>query len=101
MEGPMRGFIAIFEDVEDPRAGNVRHNLLELLFIALAAVLCGAESCADMADFGAAKEDVLREVLGLEHGTPGLASFSRVFLRVDREVFGVAFSSVLVAFCES
>jgi predicted transposase YbfD/YdcC len=100
MEGPMRGFIAIFEDVEDPRAGNARHNLLELLFIALAAVLCGAESCADMADFGEAKEDVLREVLRLEHGTPSHDTFSRVFRLLDPEAFEVAFARFMAAFAK-
>ncbi|MEC9345799.1 MAG: transposase family protein, partial [Pseudomonadota bacterium] len=39
-----------FSDVPDPRASNARHDLPELLFVALAAVLCGAESCADMAE---------------------------------------------------
>lgn len=96
----MRGFIAIFEDVEDPRAGNARHDLLELLFIALAAVLCGAESCADMADFGAAKEDVLREVLRLEHGTPSHDTFSRVFRLLDPQAFEVAFARFMVAFAK-
>lgn len=97
----MRGFIAIFEDVEDPRAGNARHDLLELLFIALAAVLCGAESCADMADFGAAKEDVLREVLRLEHGTPSHDTFSRVFRLLDPEAFEAAFARFMGAFAKS
>jgi len=96
----MRGFIAIFEDVEDPRAGNARHDLLELLFVALAAVLCGAESCADMADFGAAKEDVLREVLRLEHGTPSHDTFSRVFRLLDPEAFEVAFARFMAAFAK-
>lgn len=96
----MRGFISIFEDVEDPRAGNARHDLLELLFIALAAVLCGAESCADMADFGEAKEDVLREVLRLEHGTPSHDTFSRVFRLLDPEAFEAAFASFMVAFAK-
>ena len=66
----MEGFISVFSDVEDPRADNARHNLLEVLFIALAAVLCGAESCSDMADFGEAKETLLRQVLRLENGVP-------------------------------
>lgn len=96
----MRGFISIFEDVEDPRAGNARHDLLELLFIALAAVLCGAESCADMADFGKAKEDVLREVLRLEHGIPSHDTFSRVFRLLDPEAFEAAFASFMVAFAK-
>ena len=97
----MRGFISIFEDVEDPRAENARHDLLELLFIALAAVLCGAESCADMADFGEAKEDVLREVLRLEHGVPSHDTFSRVFRLLDPEAFEAAFTRFMVAFAKS
>jgi predicted transposase YbfD/YdcC len=97
----MRGFISIFEDVEDPRAENARHDLLELLFIALAAVLCGAESCADMADFGEAKEEVLREVLRLEHGTPSHDTFSRVFRLLDPEAFEAAFTRFMAAFAKS
>jgi predicted transposase YbfD/YdcC len=97
----MRGFISIFEGVEDPRAENARHDLLELLFIALAAVLCGAESCADMADFGEAKEDVLREVLRLEHGIPSHDTFSRVFRLLDPEAFETAFARFMAAFAKS
>jgi predicted transposase YbfD/YdcC len=97
----MRGFISIFESVEDPRAENARHDLLELLFIALAAVLCGAESCADMADFGEAKEDVLREVLRLDHGIPSHDTFSRVFRLLDPEAFEAAFTRFMAAFAKS
>jgi predicted transposase YbfD/YdcC len=97
----MRGFITIFEDVEDPRAENARHDLLELLLIALAAVLCGAESCADMADFGKAKEDMLREVLRLEHGVPSHDTFSRVFRLLDPEAFEAAFTRFMAAFAKS
>ena len=64
--------------------------MLELLFIALAAVLCVAESGADMADFGEAKEDPLQEVLQLEHGIPGHDTFSRVFCLLDPEAFELA-----------
>jgi predicted transposase YbfD/YdcC len=97
----MRGFVSIFEDLEDPRAENARHDLLELLFIALAAVLCGAESCADMADFGEAKKEVLREVLRLEHGTPSHDTFSRVLRLLDPEAFETAFTRFMAAFAKS
>jgi predicted transposase YbfD/YdcC len=97
----MRGFISIFRDVEDPRAENARHDLLELLFIALAAVLCGAENCADMAEFGLAKEDVLREVLRLEHGIPSHDTFSRVFRLMDATAFEAAFRHFMAAFAKS
>ena len=40
----MGRFKKVFRRLPDPRASNARHNLLEILVIALAAVLCGAES---------------------------------------------------------
>jgi predicted transposase YbfD/YdcC len=97
----MEGFISVFLDVEDPRADNARHNLLEVLFIALAAVLCGAESCADMADFGEAKEGLLRQVLRLEHGVPSHDTFSRIFRLLDPEKFEAAFRRFMAAFAKT
>ena len=53
----MDGFIACFEDLEDPRTGNAgRHDLLEILMIALCTVLCGGQSAVDMAEFAEDKE---------------------------------------------
>lgn len=48
----METFAAYFSGLEDPRARNARHDLLEVVFVALAATLCGAEDCTDMAAFG-------------------------------------------------
>lgn len=94
----MGRFIAVFSDLEDPRASNAQHNLLEIIFMALAAILCGAESCADMADFGRAKEVLLRQLLRLEHGIPSHDTFSRVFRRLDPEAFEAAFRRFMAAF---
>jgi predicted transposase YbfD/YdcC len=91
-------FISIFSDLEDPRASNAQHGLLEIIFIALAAVLCGAESCADMADFGRAKEGLLRQLLRLEHGIPSHDTFSRVFRLLDPEAFEAAFRRFMATF---
>jgi DDE_Tnp_1-associated len=43
----MGDFFVIFEALPDPRDINARHDLREILFIALAAMLCGAESCVE------------------------------------------------------
>ncbi|RVE80497.1 transposase family protein, partial [Sinorhizobium meliloti] len=45
----MSRFAACFEDLPDPRGRNARHPLTSILFIAVAAIVCGAESCTDMA----------------------------------------------------
>jgi predicted transposase YbfD/YdcC len=87
-----------FAAVPDPRAGNVRHDLSELLFIACAALLCGAETCEDMAEFGLAKEPLLRQVLRLAHGTPSHDTFSRVFRLLDPVAFEDAFHRFTTAF---
>ncbi|SKC02732.1 transposase family protein, partial [Sphingopyxis flava] len=48
----MSWFAAAFDDLRDPRTGNARrHDLLEVLTMALTASICGAESCSDFADF--------------------------------------------------
>ena len=66
----MEKFRKAFRRLPDPRADNARHDLLEVLLIALAATLCGAEGPSDMATFGRSKEGLLRLVLRLEHGIP-------------------------------
>ena len=74
----MDGFCDHFAGVSDPRAANARHDFLEVIFIALAAVLCGAQDCTDMALFAQAKLDLLRPVLKLKHGPPSHDTFSRM-----------------------
>jgi hypothetical protein len=77
--------ITIFREVRDPRDFNARHDLAGMLFIALAATLCGAKSCVEIADFAAANEDALAEIVALPHGPPSHDSFSRVFRLLDPE----------------
>src|SRR5262252_9324058 len=80
----MEAFAACFEGLEDPRTGNAgRHNLLEILMIALCTVLCGGQTAVDMHVFGRAKEGFLRKFLKLEHGPPSHDTFSRVFRLLD------------------
>jgi hypothetical protein len=86
---------SIFADLEDPRTGNARrHDLHEILMIALCTVLCGGEDCSDMARFGHAKRDFLQEFLTLEHGIPSHDTFSRVFRRLDPIQFQACFLAV-------
>jgi len=94
----MERFKRTFRHLPDPRAANARHDLLEVLVIALAAVLCGATTCSDMADFGRAKEAVLRRFLRLEHGIPSHDTFSRVFRLLRPQAFEAAFRSFMAAF---
>lgn len=94
----MGGFGRCFAEVPDPRADNAWHDLVEVLFIALAAVLCGARGCSDMAEFGRAKEPLLRQMLRLAHGVPSHDTFSRVFRRLDPVAFEAAFRKFMAGF---
>jgi hypothetical protein len=94
----VESFPDYFGAVPDPRASNARHNLLEVMYVALAAVLCGAEDCTDMAEFAEAKLGVLREVVKLAHGPPSHDTFSRVFRLLEPEPFEAAFAKFTAAF---
>jgi predicted transposase YbfD/YdcC len=93
-------FKKVFRKLDDPRAANASHDLLEILFIALAAVLCGAEGPSDMAQFGRSKEWLLRGILRLEHGIPSHDTFSRVFRLLDPRAFENAFRRFVQAFAK-
>lgn len=61
----MQLFIAAFQGVPDPRAENVRHDLVDLLIIAFIAVLCGAQNCSEIAEFGREKHKLFKRFLKL------------------------------------
>jgi predicted transposase YbfD/YdcC len=71
---------------------------LEILLIALAATLCGAEGCVDMALFGRAKAPLLRRFLRLEGGIPSHDTFSRIFRLLDPDAFEASFGRFVAAF---
>jgi predicted transposase YbfD/YdcC len=97
----MRKFNKIFRDLPDPRAPNAVHDLLEILVIALAAVVCGAKGPTDMALFGRSKEKLLRQLLPLEHGIPSHDTFGRVFRALDPQAFEHGFRRFMAAFAKA
>jgi len=87
--------------LEDPRVDRTkRHALIDILMIALCATLCGAEGWEDMQEFGLAKEQWLRERLGLElaNGIPTDDTFRRVFSRLDPVQFAAGFAAWIRSF---
>jgi predicted transposase YbfD/YdcC len=79
----MEPVLSILRAVRDPRAFNARHELSAILFIALAATLCGQRTCVDIADFGAVNEAELAEIIDLPHGAPSHDCFSRLLRLLD------------------
>lgn len=92
----MSWFDKAFAALPDPRTGNAkRHDLLEILTIALTATVCGAESCSDFADFAVDRADLFREFLRLENGVPSHDTFSRIFRLLDPTAFAGCFGRFL------
>ncbi len=80
--------IAHFKDLPDPRVDRTKdHELIDILVIAICALLCAAESFDDMEDFGKAKQDWFKTFLSLRNGIPSHDTFNRVFAALDPEQF--------------
>src|SRR6056297_318195 len=91
----MQIFLSAVEVVPDPRASNVWHDLGELLVIAFVSVLCGSNSCAEMAAFGRAKEHLFKDFLKLKHAISSHHPFTDVFRMIDPKALDAAFGEVL------
>lgn len=90
--------LELFEEVPDPRDFTAQHPLPEILFIALAAVLCGATHCTEMALFAKSRLELLRQFIPLEKGPPSHDTFSRVLGALDPAAFNAAFARFMAAF---
>jgi len=78
----------------DPRLQRRRkHELIDVLLIAVTALLCGAENFSHRAQFGTAKEAWLRTFLTLAHGIPSHDTFRRVCMLLSPEKFSAVFLS--------
>jgi hypothetical protein len=83
-EQPCASLEACFGDLPDPRVqGRCDHKLIEIILIAVCAVLCGAESWSQVEEFGQAKEAWLKRYLDLPAVIPSHDTFSRVFRLLD------------------
>lgn len=90
--------IDILDEVPDPRGYNIRHDLTDILFAALAAVLCGATDCTGMAVFVQARLELLRQFVPLKGGAPSHNTFSTVLGMLDPQAFNTAFGRFMAAF---
>lgn len=90
-----------FRDVEDPRVEYlVQHKLLDIITVAICAVICGADSWVDVETYGRAKQDWLMTFLELPNGIPSHDTFGDVFARLDPEQFQGGFVSWIQAVYE-
>ena len=92
---------SICKQINDPRIDRKRvHSADAIVYIAMAAVICGAESWYEIEDFGNAKIDFFRERLpGLE-SIPSHDTFNRFFSALNPEYFERIFRHWMFEICE-
>jgi predicted transposase YbfD/YdcC len=95
MSAPMHAsIVAHFQDLEDPRIDRAKkHNLLDIIIIAVCTLLTGGEGFRDMELFGQSKHRWLKTFLALPHGIPSHDTFGRVFARLNPQRFHACFLS--------
>ena len=86
-EGPvsLKSHFSILKDTRDPI--RRRHLLIDILMIAIAAVLCGADGWTEIEEFGKSNEAWFRKFLALDNGIPSHDTFGRVFSLLQPTVF--------------
>lgn len=81
-----------FAQITDPRVErSQRHKLIDIITIAICAVICGADTWVDIESYGQAKFEWLKQFLELANGIPSHDTFARVFARLNPDEFQQSF----------
>jgi predicted transposase YbfD/YdcC len=90
-----------FATLEDPRMDRTRlHDLMDIVVIAICAVICGADGWQDIAKYAQAKQEWLSTFLALRNGIPSHDTFRRVFCILDPSAFHECFQRWIDALSE-
>ncbi|MEP7285125.1 MAG: ISAs1 family transposase [Chloroflexota bacterium] len=82
-----------FRDIPDPCVeGRCEHLWIEVIIIAICAIITGAESWVEVETFGTLKEEWLKSFLRLPGGIPSHDTFGRIFSALDAEAFQMGFA---------
>lgn len=97
----MSDFMSHFSNIPDPRVERCkRHELMDILFLSISAVLCGAEGWEEIEDFGHARLDWLKKYFPFEEGIPKHDTIARVLSRLEPVALQNSFISWMNAACE-
>ena len=90
----MADFIEHFSIIPDPRIERCKkYNLIEILFLCMAAVVCGASGWEEIEDFGRAREAWLRQYLPYANGIPSHDTIARVMSRLNPQALQSSFAA--------
>src|SRR5919106_2108329 len=89
----IKGLAACFTELQDPReTRRCDHRLIDILAIAVCAVIACAESWEDIELYGRSKRAWLETFLELPNGIPSHDTFRRVFMLSDPDAFEACFA---------
>ena len=89
---PTAAILEYFQEVTDPRIERQKlHQLLDIIVIAICAVICGADTWVDVEPFGQSKLAWQKSFLELPNGIPSHDTFGRVFGLLDPVEFQTGF----------
>jgi len=81
-----------FLGIEDPRIDRTkRHKLIDIMTIAVCAVICQADGWVGIETYGCAKYEWLKTFLELPNGIPSHDTFARVFAQINPQQFQSCF----------
>lgn len=90
-----------FTSLPDPRVDRTkRHNLLDIIGLAICAVICGADGWEAIEEYGHTKESWLRPFLELPNGIPSHDTIRRLFTRLSSSKFQACFQSWIQAIAQ-
>lgn len=96
----MKSPVEYFSELDDPRVDRTKDHLLEdIIFITIAAVICGAETWNDIENYGNSKKEWLQTFLKLPNGIPSHDTFNRVFSAIEPEQLEKCFANWVSAVC--
>lgn len=99
---PIVSIVEHFEELPDPRMDrNKQHKLIDIVVIALCAVISGCDSFTDIALYGVKKYEWFKRFLELPNGIPSHDTFNRVFARLNPRAFQECFTDWVAALHEA
>lgn len=93
----MKKLLKSLDTITDARRpwGNIRHKLVDIVFIGLVSVICGGTDFVHMEDTGYGKMEWFKNVLELPNGIPDSDTFRRVFERIDPQGLATVLQDVV------
>jgi predicted transposase YbfD/YdcC len=82
-----------FITIIDPRQDNKAHLLIDIIMVAICAVIAGCEGWIEIAAFGVERQGWFETFLALPNGVPSHDTFGRVFSLLDPKQFQESFSA--------